>query len=125
MDSGSDHEVIQFELTANESEWVESSLNASYNMKKTNWLKFAETLQINSISVKLVNLNENSDTNLTILKDLAVQFRNLIVNAADQHIFKRKQSSKIKVWWSESLSKLRTEMSSSKRTWKFNRIEDN
>ena len=95
---------------------------------KADWVKFAETLQLNSSeSSKLVeleklvklamqtsHLNENSKT-YTLLEELAIQFRNLIVNAADQHIPKRKASSKAKVWWSESLFKLRTEMSSFKR----------
>jgi len=51
MTEESDHEVIQFELTANESEWVESSLNASYNIVKADWPKFAETLQIFSSQI--------------------------------------------------------------------------
>jgi hypothetical protein len=51
MKTGSDHEVIQFELTANESEWVESPLNASYNIVKADWPKFAETLQIFSSQI--------------------------------------------------------------------------
>jgi len=42
------------------------------------------------------HLNENSKT-YTLLEELAIQFRNLIVNAADQHIPKRKASSKAKV----------------------------
>ena len=34
METESDHEVIQFQITANESEWVESPLNAPYNIDK-------------------------------------------------------------------------------------------
>jgi len=110
MKSGSDHEVIQFELSENESEWVECPFNASYNIVKADWVKFAETLQLNSSkSLELVklaklvklatqtsHLNENSKT-YTLLEELAIHFRNLIVNAADQHISKRKASSKAKV----------------------------
>jgi len=125
MKTGSDHEVIQFELTANESEWVESPLNASYNIVKADWPKFAETLQIFSSQIgnqiqKLTQTPSNAN-----LEEIAILFRSLIVNAADQYIPKRRSSSRAKVWWSESLSTLRAEMSGFKRFWKYNKTAEN
>jgi len=125
METGSDHEVIQFELTANESEWVESPLNASYNIVKADWPKFAETLQILSSQIENQIQNLMQTPSNANLEEIAILFRNLIVNAADQYIPKRRSSSRAKVWWSESLSTLRAEMSGFKRYWKYNKTEEN
>ena len=125
METGSDHEVIQFELTANESEWVESSLNASYNIVKADWPKFAETLQILSSQIENQIQNLTQTPSNANLEEIAILFRNLIVNAANQYIPKRRSSSRAKVWWSESLSTLRAEMSGFKRYWKYNKTEEN
>jgi len=47
------------------------------------------------------------------------------VNAANQHILKRKSFIKTKVWWYDDLNALRKSMCLVKRNWKFNRTENN
>ena len=98
METGSDHEVIQFQITANESEWVESPLNASYNIAKADWPKFAETLQIYTLQTENQIQNLMQTPSNANLEEIAILFRNLIVNAADQFISKRRSSSRAKVW---------------------------
>ncbi len=57
------------------------------------------------------------------LKNIVISFRNLIVNAVNQHILKRKSFIKIKVWWHDDLNALRKSLSLVKRNWKFNKTE--
>jgi len=110
LNSGSDHEVIQFELTGIESEWVNSPLNAAYNIAKADWVKFAQTLQLNAIIISKKIANTSN------LEEMACLLRNLIADTADQHIPKKKLCARAKVWWSHSLSTLRSQMKLSKRT---------
>jgi len=110
LNSGSDHEVIQFELTEIESEWVNSSLNAAYNIVKADWVKFAQTLQLNAIIISRKIANTSN------LEEMACLLRNLIADTADQHISKKRLCARAKVWWSHSLSTLRSQMKLSKRT---------
>jgi len=119
LNSESDHEVIQFELTEIESEWVNSSLNAAYNIAKADWVKFAQTLQLNAIIIS------RKIANTLNLKEMTCLLRNLIADTADQHISKKRLCARAKVWWSHSLSTLRSQMKLSKRTWKYNRTEEN
>jgi len=70
---------------------VESSLNAPYNTVKANWMKFAQQLQ--QESAKTSELAKNSPN----LKEIAISFRNLILDAAYQHIPKQKPSIRAKV----------------------------
>jgi len=115
----SDHEVIQFTISTKEAEMIESSLNASYNTVKANWMKFAQQLQ--QESAKMSELAKNSLN----LKEIAISFRNLILDAANQHISKQKPSIRVKVWWHDNLNSLRTSMLIAKRKWKLNRMKNN
>jgi len=120
---GSDHEVIQFVISTKEAEMVESSLNPPYNTVKADWTKFAKQLQ--QESAKISDLAKTLSTNSKDLKEIAISFRNLILDAANQHISKRKPSIKAKVWWHNNLNSLRKSMFIVKRDWKFNQTEDN
>jgi hypothetical protein len=87
MTTGSDHEVIHFTISTNEAEMIESSLNSSYNTAKADWTNFAKQLCQNS--EKILNLANNSNSSLTHLENIAISFRNLIADAANQHIPKQ------------------------------------
>jgi len=63
--------------------------------------------------------------NLKDLKNIVISFRNLIVDAANQYILKRKSFIKTKVWWHDDLNALRKSLSLIKRNWKFNKTESN
>jgi len=84
MTTGSDHEVIHFTISTKEAEMVESPLNPSYNTVKADWTNFAKQLCQNS--EKILNLANNSNSSLTHLENIAISFRNLIADAANQHI---------------------------------------
>jgi len=63
---------------------VESPLNSPYNTVKADWTKFAKQLQ--QKLKKMLTLAKNSNSSLKDLKNIAVSFQNLILNAANQHI---------------------------------------
>jgi len=113
MTTESDHEVIHFTISTKEAEMVESSLNSSYNTAKADWTNFAKQLCQNS--EKILNLANNSNSSLTHLENIAISFRNLIADAANQHIPKQKPFIKAKVWWHDDLNALRKSMSLAKR----------
>jgi len=102
---------------------VESPLNPPYNTAKADWTKFAKQLQ--QKSEKMLTLAKNSNSSLKDLENIAISFRNLILDAANQHIPKRKPSIRAKVWWHDNLNSLRTSMLIAKRKWKLNRTENN
>jgi len=98
---------------------VESSLNASYNTVKADWMKFAQ--QVQQESAKMSELAKNSSN----LKEIVISFRNLKLDAANQHISKQKPSIRVQVWWHNNLNWLRMSMLIAKRKWKLNRMENN
>ena len=50
--TGSDHEVIAFNLLSKNAQKVDSPLNALYNVQKANWTNFIKNLQANYASAK-------------------------------------------------------------------------
>ena len=82
--------------------------NPPYNTAKADWTKFAKQLQ--QESAKISDLAKTLSTNSKDLKEIAISFRNLILDAANQHISKRKPSIKAKVWWHDNLNSLRKSM---------------
>ena len=76
--TGSYHEVIMFDITDNidESDLVDSPLNSAYNTNKAEWIKFAETLKLNSVMFKnqiLTLLQSKTNKNL---KQTAILLQN-------------------------------------------------
>ncbi len=66
-----------------------------------------------------MNLAKNSENSLKDLKSIAISFRDLILNTANQYILKRKSF----MWWHDDLNSLRKLMSLAKRIWKLNKTE--
>jgi len=106
-----------------EAEMIKSSLNSLYNMIKADWTKFAKELQ--QKLEKILNLIKNLNFSLKDLKNIVISFRNLIIDAANQYISKRKAFIKIKVWWHNNLNAFKKSLSLAKRNWKFNKTESN
>jgi len=102
---------------------IKNSLNSLYNMIKADWTKFAKELQ--QKSEKILNLAKNLNLSLKDLENIVISFRNLIVDAANQYILKKKSSIKTKVWWHDDLNSLRKSISLVKRIWKLNKTKSN
>ena len=98
--SDSDHEVIQFSITTEDIELVESPFNAAFNIQKANWPEFRQQLKQESTSFlkDLQQVANKQSFTLKKMKDIACQLRDLIIGAANNNISRRKPCSKSKVW---------------------------
>ncbi|SLM36675.1 Ribonuclease H-like domain [Lasallia pustulata] len=117
--SGSDHEVIQFSITTEDIELVESPFNAPFNIQKANWAEFNQQLvqESQSMLTELRQL-ETQDLNQEQMETIACSLRDLITKAAEQNIPRRKPCSRSKVWWNPNLTLLRKEMAKQSRVYK-------
>ena len=117
--SGSDHEVIQFSITTEDIELVESPFNAPFNIQKANWMEFKQQL-VHESEPKLIELRqlETQRLNQEQMEKIACSLRDLITKAAEQNIPRRKPCSRSKVWWNPNLTLLRKEMAKQSRIYK-------
>ena len=64
----SDQEVIAFNLLSKNTQEVDSSLNALYNVQKADWNNFIKNLQLNYASAKLKKQTLSKSLNIEIWK---------------------------------------------------------
>ena len=109
--TGSDHEVIRFDLLTSQVELVDNPMNAPYNLAKANWEEFDKYLCDNSELWlgKIANAN---------LEQKAVLLTEFLQKAISGNIPKRKMCPRSKVWWNDELTKLRQQYSHIRRQWK-------
>lgn len=111
--TGSDHEVIRFDIIVAENQAINSLSTAiKYNIKKADWKKFDQYLQTQSIETehKMHQLLQNHQF------DQAVQIlQDLIQAACDLNISKLKITAQSKAWWSAELNQKRRIMTQSRR----------
>ena len=117
--TGSDHEVIRFELIASFKNLTShaTALSNKYNCNKADWDKFAKFLDENAINYEsqIQSLLNNYQ-----FDESALYLQNVIKNAAEMFIPKTKICAKSKNWWSQDLSGLRKIMCRHRREWKNN-----
>ena len=115
--TGSDHEVIRFELIASFKNLTShaTALSNKYNCNKADWNKFAKFLDENSINyeTKVQSLLNNHQ-----FDESAIHLQKIIKNAAEMFIPKTKICAKSKNWWSQDLTELRKIMCRHRREWK-------
>ncbi len=123
--TGSDHEVIEFSICVENVETVNNSMNGAFNTQKANWEKFNQYLKDNHSSVKsqMIQLMSNSTTKN--LNEGAILLRDVIVNASNLSIPKRRPCENSKVWWTDELTQLRKNLARAKRMHKSSRTEQN
>ena len=116
-DTGSDHEVIRFELIASFKNLTShaTALSNKYNCNKADWNKFAKYLDENST---IYESQVQSLLNNHQFDELAIYLQNVIKNAAEMFIPKTKICAKSKKWWSQDLTELRKTMCRHRREWK-------
>ena len=115
--TGSDHEVIRFELIASFKNLTSHAtvLSNKYNCNKAYMNKFARYIDENSTiyesQVQSLLNNHQFDESATYLQ-------NIIKNAAEMFIPKTKIFAKSKNWWSQALTELLKTMCGYRREWK-------
>ena len=115
--TGSDHEVIRFELIASFKNLTShaTALSKKYNCNKADWNKFAKYLDENST---IYESQVQSLLNNYQFDESAIYLQNVIKNAAEMFIPKTKICAKSKNWWSQDLTELRKTMCRHCREWK-------
>ena len=117
--TGSDHEVIRFELIASFKNLTShaTALSNKYNCNKADWDKFAKFLDENAINYesRIQSLLNNYQ-----FDESALYLQNIIKNVAEMFIPKTKICAKSKNWWSQDLSGLRKIMCRHRREWENN-----
>jgi len=127
MATGSDHEVLEYDIQIDQSELVDNPvlISQAYNTQKADWEKFEKIFQTdkNQIDISLKSLFYSpTEAEMDQAADLVSK---LLSNAADLTIPKRKPSNRSKSWWNDDITSLRKEMVLKKRNFKRNRINLN
>ena len=105
--------MIEFKITTNQLELVESSFNISLNLEKVIWKIFQEILEIEESITSLLMTKSNSTDQDQEYKVCLLY--NLILKATDLAVFNQNFSSKFKVWWTSILLTIRSVISSYRR----------
>lgn len=117
--SGSNHELIQFEIELNKNELIENPiLNHQYNFKNVDWEEICKYIENSQYSEKfkwdIQELNEES------LKKKVHKLTNLILEAINEYIPKKKSSEYSKPWWNDEIIEQRKIMKKTKNQWQRN-----
>ncbi len=98
--SGSDHEIIKFNIRTKATELVENPLCSEFfNLNKADWKLFSEELLIQAQNIDFSHLYSNySISQLNELNSAALVLQNIIYVAAEKSISKRRFSEKSKSW---------------------------
>ena len=112
--TGSDHEVIRFELIASFKNLTThaTALSNKNNCNKADWDKFTKFLDENSISYET---QVQSLLNNHQFDESAIYLQDIIKEAAELFIPKTKICAKYKNWWSQDLTELRKIMARHRR----------
>jgi hypothetical protein len=122
--TGSDHEVIRFDITtAPLEETVTHPISQRFNFKKADWTLFNTTLNHlakDALQQMEDNLHQASDPGL---EQAATILRDTLLQAAAESIPLLRPSPRSKPWWNDDLTSQRQHMHQTKRKWKATRCE--
>jgi flagellar hook-basal body complex protein FliE len=121
----SDHEIIEFSINVENIETVNNSMTKKFNTQKANGNKFSEYFKNNHSSIKnwmskLLNnsCQENLNEDAKLLRDVIIEASNLFIS-------KKRSCENSKVWWTDELTQLRKNLAKAKRMYKALSNEEN
>jgi hypothetical protein len=94
----SDHEVIEFSINVENIETVNNSMIEKFNTQKADWNKFNQYFKDNHSSIKTRMTRLMINSNVDNLNEEAKLLRNVIIEASNQSISKRRFCENSKVW---------------------------
>ncbi len=121
----SDHEIIEFSINVENIETVDNCMIEKFNTQKANWNKFSEYFKNNHSNIKSRMsrlLNNSCSKNLN---EDAKLLRDVIIEASNQFISKRRSCENSKVWWTDELTQLKKNLAKAKRTYKVLQTNEN
>jgi len=119
--TGSDHELIKFDIITDESDMMLDATIGKYNFQKTDWEKFRQVLQSDSFDRDWVEFENNEEK----LETMSISLRNAIQHAIEQSTPILRVCVRSKTWWNDEISTKRKLMSSKMRSWRRNRTNNN
>ena len=84
------YEVIAFSLLLKNTQKVDNSLNATYNVQKADWKNFVQNLQSNYASAKIKMQMLSQTSSIENMKKMTILLRSTIENAITKNIPKRR-----------------------------------
>ena len=95
--SGSDHEIIRFNIRTKAAKLVENPICSQFfNLKKADWKLFSEEILLQAKHVDFSHLNHSNNDNLNDLNAAAIELQSIIYAAVNKSIVKRKFFEKSK-----------------------------
>ena len=119
--SGSDHEIIKFEITADSDNQVIPPTTERWNWKKADWELFAKTLKETSDATRDVWSQLHKQGGQTNLESSATYLTKIIQMSAAMHVPKKITTVRSKPWWTDEISQKRKIMNTRLREWKTER----
>lgn len=119
--TGSDHEIIRFDIIINFDQMNQlNSIEMSnrFNVAKADWNKFNDHLKNQSNVTQRILQELLEKENVDNLNQSAEILTNLLQNAAELHIPKMRTCAKSKRWWNNDLTNLRKIMFKDRRAYK-------
>ena len=123
MGTGSDYEVIIFEIISSDLETVPSPTAQRFNWRKADWEKFSQHLK--ELSQQKYNtwnaLHEYPS--LDGLEQAAILLRDILLDSINESVPLLRPSPRSKAWWNEEITQQRALMNRWLKTWKLERTE--
>ena len=105
--SGSDHELIKFEITAESDDQVIPTTTERWNWKKADWESFTKTLKETSEATKGLSSQLHEQEGQTNLESSAAYLTKIIQMSAAMHVPKKITTIRSKPWWTDEISQKR------------------
>jgi hypothetical protein len=124
-ETNSNSEVIKFSINVEDVETVNNLMTEKFNTQKTNWNKFSQYFKNNHLSIKSRMSRLLINSTFDNLNEEAKLLKNVIIEASNQFISKKRSCENSKVWWTNELTQLRKNLARAKRMHKVSKTEEN
>ena len=119
--TSSDHEMIKYEITANNDNQVIPPTTERWNWKKADWDAFSKTLKETAEATKEIWTQLHEQGGHENLESSAVYLTRIIQTATALHVPQKKTMIRSKPWWNGEIDEKRKIMRTRWREWKVAR----
>jgi ribonuclease HI len=118
--TGSDHEILIGSITSPSTDLIADPRSGRYNWQKAteeNWHNLGQHLRSHFTASQkhLHHLLQHPGTDFHNLELAATLFRDILTEAVNKHIPPLRPSPRAKIWWTETIDHLRTELHRAQR----------
>src|SRR5437588_5329827 len=116
--TSSDHEMIKYEITANNDNQVLPPTTERWNWKKADWDSFSKTLKETAEAIKEIWTQLHEFGGHENLESSAIYLSRIIQTATALHVRQKKTMIRSKPWWNGEIDEKRKIMRTRWREWK-------